>query len=288
MRIGTSEKTAYLLMIVGMALIPGGDAAGKIMGAELAVDPFFIAWSRFSLGAFLLLPLVDFSTFKFGMFLDWRILLRGFLIVGGIVSIQTALVSTSMATVFGAFFVGPIFAYFGAAFFLKEPVSAPRTVLLGSGFVGVLLVIKPGFDMEPGVGFALLAGLFYGGFLVANRWLAHAAPPRDMLFSQLVIGAVVLLPVGAIQVPELSWQISGLVLASAGFSLLGNLFLILALRRADASRLAPFIYFQLIFVVLFGYLLFGDLPGTMTIIGLLVVLMSGFSSYYFSTKKNDI
>ncbi len=280
MHILKNEKSAYLLMIAGMALIPAGDAAGKVMGAEMGVDPFFIAWSRFALGGLLLAPLIRFNEFKFSLLVDWRIIFRALLIVAGIASIQTALVTSSLATVFGAFFVGPIVAYFGAAVLLKEPISLVRTFMLGGGFIGVLMVVKPGFGMEPGTGFALLAGLFYGGFLVANRWLSHAANPKDMLFSQLVIGSVALLPMGLNAVPQISWQISGLVLASAAFSLLGNLFLILALRRAGTSRLAPFVYFQLFFVVLLGYFIFDDLPGFVTLLGLMIILVSGFSSYF--------
>ena len=62
------------------------------------------------------------------------------------------------------------------------------------GFGGVLLVVKPGFGMTPGLPFAVMAGVFYGAYLVTNRWLAGDMNPTALLLSQLVIGALVLAP----------------------------------------------------------------------------------------------
>jgi drug/metabolite transporter (DMT)-like permease len=267
---------ALPLMLLAMALIPAGDAAGKLMG-EASVAPVFTAWSRFALGALLLVPFVLHLT-PLRLFLDWRVWLRGLLIAGGIVSILTALRTEPLANVFGAFFVGPMVAYLLSVWLLREAFSTTRVVLLAIGFCGVILVVKPGFGMTPGLGFAVLAGLFYGGYLTASRWLAELARPRAMLISQLVVGALVLAPLGLSAIPEFTPRIGALTLASALGSMLGNLCLILALRMAPATRLAPFVYTQLIAATGLGWAVFGVWPDALTLVGLLILLVSGLAT----------
>ncbi|NKX43143.1 DMT family transporter [Roseibacterium sp. KMU-115] len=263
-------------MLLAMTLIPAGDTAGKLM-VEGGVAPVFTAWSRFALGAALLLPFV-LHIVPPRLFLDWRVWLRGALIAGGILSILTALRTEPIANVFGAFFVGPIVAWLLSVWLLRESFSWLRAALLGLGFLGVLLVVKPGFGMTPGLGFAVLAGLFYGGFLTASRWLADLARPRALLLSQLVVGAVLLAPLGLPAIPEVTPRVAALTLASALGSMLGNLCLILALRRAPASRLAPFVYTQLIAATAFGWAVFGTLPDGLTLLGLAILLASGLAT----------
>lgn len=267
---------ALPLMLLAMALIPSGDAAGKLLG-EAGVAPVFTAWSRFALGAVLLLPFVLHLT-PLRLFLDWRVWLRGLLIAGGIVSILTALRTEPIANVFGAFFVGPMVAYLLSVWLLREAFSATRVALLAVGFLGVILVVKPGFGMTPGLGFAVLAGVFYGAYLTASRWLADLARPRAMLISQLVVGALVLAPLGLPAMPEITPRVGALTLASALGSMLGNLCLILALRMAPATRLAPFVYTQLIAATALGWAVFGVWPDALTLAGLGIVLASGLAT----------
>ena len=267
---------ALPLMLLAMTLIPAGDTAGKLLG-EAGVAPAFTAWSRFALGAMMILPFVLQLT-RPALFADWRVWLRGLLLAGGILSILTALTTEPIANVFGAFFVGPILAYGLSAWLLGEGFSRVRIVLLGIGFLGVLLVVRPGFGMTPGLGFAVLAGLFYGGFLTASRWLSDIARPGALLLSQLAVGALALAPFGLATVPEFDTRIAALTLGSALGSMLGNLCLILALRMAPASRLAPFVYTQLIAATAFGWAVFGALPDALTLMGLAILLLSGLAT----------
>ena len=274
----TPFTIAILIMALGMMFIPMGDATGKVMTTSYGVTPFFIAWTRFILGALLVLPFLRSRHIDPRMFLDWRIYLRAGLIIGAISCILTALQTIPLATAFGAFFIGPIIAYFLAAWLLKEPITIDRTLLLLAGFGGVLLVVKPGFGMTAGIGFAVMAGMFYGGFLVANRWLHDAASPRALLFSQFIIGVIVMAPLGISNIPVFSWNLAALVVASAVFSLLGNLMLILACQRAEASRLAPIVYFQLVSATITGFVVFSDVPDAITLAGLGLLIASGLTA----------
>jgi drug/metabolite transporter (DMT)-like permease len=274
---------ALPLMLLAMSLIPAGDTAGKLLG-EAGVAPAFTAWSRFALGAVMILPFVLHLT-RPAIFADWRVWLRGLLLAGGIVSILTALRTEPIANVFGAFFLGPILAYVLSAWLLNEGFSRARMVLLGIGFLGVLLVVRPGFGMTPGLGFAVMAGVFYGGFLTASRWLSDIAHPGALLLSQLVVGALVLAPFGLTAWPELEPRILALTLGSALGSMLGNLCLILALRMAPASGLAPFVYTQLIAATVLGWAVFDALPDALTLTGLAVLVVSGLATLALRARR---
>ncbi len=269
-------QRAVLIMFVAMSLIPAGDAAGKIMTSQLGAAPVFVAWSRFAIGTLLVLPFLPPRTLT--LLRNWRIWVRAASLAGGITCIQTALKTADIGTVFAAFFIGPVFSYVLAVFFLRETVTPLRTMLILLGFLGVLLVVRPSTDTDPGLFWAVAAGLFYGVFLTLSRWLSHLAPPMSLTFSQLFIAGLILAPFGLIHLPAASLPMAALTLASAAFSMLGNLLLLFAYRLASATRLAPLIYFQLIAAVALGWTVFGDLPDTFTWAGLVLIIGAGLVS----------
>lgn len=279
------SPTAILLMLLAMVFIPGGDSAGKVLSTSLGVEPLFIAWSRFAIGFLFILCLMKRNSVQLELFKNWRIWLRAFFIIGGITCILTALKTEPLPNVFAAFFIGPILSYFVSAILLKEPITLGRTILLFIGFVGVLLVVKPSANLSSGMAFAILAGCFYGSFLVASRWLAPLASGKMMLLSQLLIGTILLAPFGLGKVPDFSWELSAYTMASALGSAIGNLFLILAYQQMQASRLAPLVYVQLVAATLFGFLLFGTLPDLISFAGLGLLLLSGFASFLLKTPQ---
>ena len=265
-------------MILGMSLVPFGDTAGKLLITDHDISPFFVAWSRFAIGALLFLPFLRLRHLRFGVFKNWRLWFRAALIAAAIVSILTALRTEPLPNVFGAFFVGPIFSYALSVVFLKERVTLARTLLMVVGFSGVFLIVRPGFGMTPGLGFALLAGLLYGAYLTSSRWLAEAAPPPVLLMTQLVGGACLTLPFGIGHLPSIEPTIIGLVIWSAAASMGGNLLLIVAYGMAPATHLAPFIYFQLVFAVIYGWIFFSDFPDVLALMGLGLLLAGGLAS----------
>lgn len=269
-------QRAVLIMFFAMSMIPAGDSAGKMMTSTLGVAPVFVAWSRFAVGTILVLPFLTPGTFA--LFRDWRVWLRAAILACGITSIQTALQTADVATVFAAFFIGPMFSYVLATIFLREPVTLVRSILIVLGFGGVLLVVRPGIGGDTGVLWAVAAGMFYGAFLTMSRWLSGIGTPIALTFSQLSISAVLLLPWGLLHLPPVTLPIAGLTFASAFCSMLGNLMLLNAYRIAPATKLAPLVYFQLIAAVILGWTVFGDLPDTYTWAGLAIILITGLAS----------
>lgn len=272
------------IVFAAVTFVTLGDTAGKLLTAG-GVEPFVVAWSRFAIAAAFFLP---FSGLRFEELLclrDWRILLRAAFIAGGICAILTALKTEPIANVFGAFFIGPIVSYILAVLFLGEKPSRARTLLLALGFLGVMLVVKPGFGMTPGIVFALIAGVCYGAYLAMTKMTAGNFRPRLLLISQLLVGTAILTPAGlSVELPQLNAGISLLILGSALGSALGNYLLVIANRMAEASLIAPLVYCQLISATILGILVFGDWPDVYSLGGLAIIVTSGLGSLLVSRR----
>ncbi|SLN22470.1 EamA-like transporter family protein [Pseudooctadecabacter jejudonensis] len=267
-----------------MTCIVIGDTAGKIL-TQQGVSPLFVAWTRFALAGLVLLPFMGLQADDLRAVRDPLVWLRALLIAGGIVCILTSLRTEPVANAFGAMFINPIVAFGLAAVFLKERVTVTRSVLLIAGFIGVLLVVKPGFGFTPGLGFALSAGLLYGAFLTTTRAVAQKYRPRLLLISQLLIGSVLLAPMGLSVLPTaISLPMFGFILLSALASAAGNLLVVMASKTSPNTTIAPLIYLQLISATAIGYMVFGDWPDPISFLGLSVIFAAGMSSLALSRR----
>lgn len=267
---------AVIIMFAAMSMIPAGDLCGKLLTSSGAATPGFVAWSRFAIGTAMILPFVPRRAFA--LLRDWRIWLRAGFLTGGIVSIQTALETEPLANVFAAFFIGPVVSFGLSLLLLRERASRLRALLMAAGFLGVLLVVRPGLGGSANLLWAALAGVFYGCFLTSSRWLSHLGKPLELSLTQLLLSALFTLPFGLASLPEFSVSTAALTTGSALFSMLGNFLLLFAYGRAEASRLAPMVYFQLFAAVLLGWAVLGQLPDALTWAGLAAVAGTGLAS----------
>jgi len=271
-------------MMLSMTIIVGGDTAAKIL-SQSGISPIFVAWTRFALAAVVLLPFMGLSRADAPALRDGRVYLRALLIVGGISCILSALRTTPIADAFGAFFIGPVIAYALSALVLKERITQTRTLLLAISFIGVLLVVKPGFGATLGMGLAVLAGVFHGSYVVTTRSIANLYRPRFLLISQLFLGAIMLAPFGITAWPNsISASALLLIVISALGSAFGNLLLVQLSRSTPSSVIAPLIYTQLISATAFGYIVFGDWPDTLAFLGLAIILCTGMASLALSRR----
>lgn len=266
------------LVFAAVTFVVVGDTAGKLL-IGMGVAPIIVGWSRFAIAAIVLLPFSGLKRHELPSLLDWRVVVRAGAIAAGVACILTALKTEPIANVFGAFFVGPVVSYILAILFLGETPSRRRSLLLAVGFIGVMLVVKPGFGGTAGMAFAFTAGIFYGCYLAMTRTVASVYRPRLLLFSQLAIGAALLTPLGlGAALPPMTLSVTSLILVSALASAIGNFLLVLANKTAEASLIAPLVYTQLISATVFGALVFGDWPDTLSLIGLVLIAFSGFAT----------
>lgn len=274
---------ALVIMLVAMSCIPAGDAASKVLTSELGVAPIYVIWTRFFIGMLILLPF----TWRAGLAVwrDWRVWFRASLIAAGISCITIALSKAPLADVFGAFFIGPLVSFVLSVGFLKERVRAVQVILVLLGFLGVLLIVRPGFEASVGLWWAVLAGVCFGSFLTVSRWLTGSVALGGLMCTQMVGPVILTTPFVIGNFPEISPQVIWLTCASAIGSMVGNVLMLWAYKLQEASKLAPFVYFQLISAVALGWFVFGQIPAVLSVFGMAMIIFAGSASAWVHSRR---
>lgn len=261
-------------MALGMVLLPVGDAIAKHLSAVTLYSGAALAWSRFVVGALLVVP-VAWSQGAFrglGLGFVGRQTLRGCLIATGITCMIVALETVPLADAYGLFFIGPALAALLGVVLLGERTGWADWAAIGLGFLGVILVVDPSGEFRPGMFWALGGGMAFGGFLVATRWASGTAPPMAQLAGQLVAGLVLLAPLGLPGFLDHRLDGFGWILAMGVSSATANLFQILAFRHAGAAYLAPIVYVQIVSATAISVWILNDPLDGLAAAGLAVIV----------------
>ena len=262
--------------LLAWAILPFMDTIAKYLSADLSF--FQITWARYFFTVFFTLP---FMFFFFRRNLTWSSqpklqFFRGLTLFFANVLFFYSISIISMAKALTLAFVAPLITTALSPIFLGEKVGIRRWSAVIIGFIGSLIVIRPGFiEFNLASVAALGTGLFYGVYLVITRKLHTSDSPLLTLLLTGVVGAVI----GSFIVPAVwinpSFNQWSLLALMGVFACLGHLFLILSLKYADASKLAPFGYFEIVTNVILGYYFFSDFPHYWTWIGLAIIVCSG-------------
>lgn len=165
---------------------------------------------------------------------------------------------------------------------LGEWVGPRRMAAIGIGFLGVLIVARPGLGgMHPAALLSLAGTACYAFYGISTRILAASDSSETTMFYSGLAGVLLVTPVlpfvWSTPPSALGWALMGLL---GFFGAIGHWLLITAHARAPASVLAPFIYTQIVWMIAFGYFVFGDVPDKWTLIGASVVIASGLYLLY--------
>ena len=212
-------------------------------------------------------------------------ILRGLTLFAANVLFFYSISVISMAKALTLAFVAPLITTALSPFILGEKVGVRRWSAVLIGFMGSLIVIRPGFiDFNLASVAALGTGFFYGIYLIITRKLHTSDSPLLTLLLTGVVGAVIgsfLVPIVWVNPTFNQWSLLALM---GIFACVGHLFLILSLKYADASKLAPFGYFEIITNIILGYYFFRDFPDNWTFLGLLIIVSSGV--YIFARERS--
>ncbi len=183
-------------------------------------------------------------------------------------------------------FIAPLVTTALSPLMLGEKVGFRRWLAVLIGFFGSLIVVRPGFiDFNLASIAALGTGFFYGIYLIITRKLHSSDTPLLTLLLTGVVGVFIasfIVPVVWINLSIFQWSLLALM---GVFACLGHFFLILSLKYADASKLAPFSYFEIVTNVILGYYVFADFPDKWTWVGLFIIALSGI---YISFRERNI
>jgi len=183
------------------------------------------------------------------------------------------------------FFMVPILVALLSAPLLGEKLDAKRWAAILVGFAGVLVIVRPGSEaFHPAMLLSLANAVLYAFFNMMTRKLAAYDPPETIQFLPAVVATLVLAPFALAAWESPHGWFEWLLLCLMGvFGGTGHYLLAMAHRYAPASTLAPFLYQQILYMAIFGYLVFGSVPDTAVWIGAAIVIASGL--YLFSRER---
>ena len=176
----------------------------------------------------------------------------------------------------------PLAITLGAALTLHEPVGWRRWSAIVAG-IGVLIIVRQGVaGFNQFTLLALVSVLFCSLRDLATKQIPPHIPSLFItLLTTITVttaGAVILFPLGGWTPP--SAHAVGMLALSAVLVLIGYQCVIMALRSGDISAIAPFRYTALLWALLLGYLVFGDVPDTMMVLGASIIVASGLYAFY--------
>lgn len=183
------------------------------------------------------------------------------------------------------FFSTPIIIALISAPLLGEKLDRRKLAAILAGFCGVLVIVHPwSADFHPAMILSVMNALLYAGFMLTTRHLAAYDSPETIQFLPAIGATLVLTPFAMVawEAPGswLQWLVACLLGVFGG---MGHYLLALAHRYAPSSVIAPFVYQQVVYMAVFGYLVFGDVPGAAVWIGAAIVIVSGL--YLFSRER---
>ncbi len=204
-------------------------------------------------------------------------IVRGVLIFVGTLCSFAALHFMPLADVAAITFTVPLIATALSVVILREPVGIRRWTAVLIGFGGMLIIVRPGAEMFDWPVLLPVAVAFIGAlYQIITRLVREASDAVTALFYTAVVGAVMTLPMLYLgwRAPE-GWQGWAMLVALGLFGGAGHFLMIEAFRWAPVSVITPFTYTELFWAVLFGFLVFGDLPDLWTWVGGAIIVASG-------------
>jgi drug/metabolite transporter (DMT)-like permease len=276
------------LMIAAMTVLPFLDVVAKFLGQQ-NVPIIEIVWARLFFGMVLTAPLV------------WRMdgvrslipqrpvihTIRAIFLVAATGLFFWALKFQGIAETLAIFFVQPLVITMLSPLVLGEKVGVRRLLAVVVGFMGTLIIIRPGFqNLNPGVFMALGAGTSLALYMLLTRRIAGSASAMTTTFLTSLAGAV-LTSIAVVFV----WQAPtpqqwGLFILLAFIATAGHYLIVRAYDYAEASLLAPLGYTEMIMAVIVGWYFFGDFPDTWTFVGVGILIACAIYISYRERKLN--
>ncbi|MDA8766243.1 DMT family transporter [Candidatus Pelagibacter bacterium] len=277
---------AIIFSLLGWMFLPVMDGFAKYLSDDLPI--LQITWARYFFTVAFVFPIMFFFYKKQLVWSDKPRLqiFRGLILLSANICFFYAISIISLAKALTLAFIAPLIVTAFSPILLGEKVGYRRWTAVAVGFIGSLIVIRPGFlEFNLASMAALATGFFYGFYLIITRKLSTSDNPLLTLLITGMVGALLvslIIPFYWVKPTLNQWSL----MAGIGvFACIGHLFLILSLKYADASKLAPLGYTEIIPNVIIGYYFFSELPDNWTYLGLFIIVLSGL---YISRRESHL
>jgi len=180
--------------------------------------------------------------------------------------------------------INPVLITLGAFLFLGEKIGPRRILGIIASMIGALIIIRPGTDVFTVYAvLPLVAAVCYTTYNLTTRFVGNRESPWTSLLYSALFGAVVFSCMVPFFWQPVSLFAAGLMVLLSLCGTFSQLFLIRALAIGEASLLAPFAYVGLIYATIWGLVFFGEFPDEWSIIGAIIIAISGFYVWYRDT-----
>jgi len=275
-----------IALSLGASLIfCAADVIAKKLSGELAIVQ--ITWTRyvvFAGMAFLLTTRMPGNSFYVRT--PWPQLARGSCLVCSSLLFILGIRDIGLAEATTIGFIGPILVTFLSILLLGETVDGRRWLALLAGMVGVVVVLRPGPDtFHPEGLYRVASAAFWALGTILTRRMTATERPETTMFWSAMVGLLVLSLIIPFHFMRPTPTQLGLSLAQGVLSSLGQWLVILSLRNAPVSTLAPLSYIQLLWMTIAGFLVFGALPDEWTVLGAAIILGSGLYTAWRERRR---
>ena len=264
------------LMSAAMAINSSKDGIAKLLAGSYS--PLTLLFIQFVATSIILAPIVAKQSGIHHLVPNslFPQILRSIFVAFGVGLFYWAVNFIDIADATAMVFIAPLIVTALSPSILSEPIGFKRTCAVIIGFIGVLIILRPSFDGErTGYFIALGAGIFIAAYYITNRKLANEASVLASTFYTSSLGTIMLVPLlwyfWTMPLINDIW----ILLGFAVLATLGQIFMIGAFSLAAASIIAPFVYTQIIWATIIGYLLFDAFPDEWSWFGILIVVAAG-------------
>ncbi|MBI1386532.1 MAG: EamA family transporter [Rhizobiales bacterium] len=282
---GGSAARSVLLMLVGMALMIVNDTLTKLASERLATGQIMTIRGLIATTVMLIVAWRSGLFGRLGGMLDPMAALRTISEAIGAALFLTALFRMPIANVIGIMQVVPLAVTAGAALVLAEPVGWRRWLAALIGFLGALMIVQPGLEaFDWGAIYVLGAVLCVAVRDLATRLVAPGVPTTVMTLAAAAAVMVVGITFKPLETwPMPTWREMAILTAAAGLLMVAYATIIQATRSAPAALVAPYRYSLVVWALLSGWLVWGQLPNVLASVGIAVVVAAGL--YTFARER---
>ncbi len=273
-----------VLMIVGMATLNAMDAISKYLAEDYS--GIQVAWGRYFFHLLPLLVLLGPTRMRTMLRTDNLAaqIFRATALVVSSVCIIFAFSLMKLADAIAVSFIAPLLMVALSARFLGEHVGIHRWIAVIVGFAGMLVLVWPsGGLLDIGAVFAVNAAIFWAIGLMLTRKVRGDSPLSTLFYTAFVGTVLISLAAPFFWIPP-DWTGWALMVTMGLLGGTAHTFIILAFRHASASLLAPFNYTLLIWAILYGWIIFDELPGARALFGAAIIVASGLYAWHRERK----
>ena len=247
----------------------------RILTSE--IHPFLIVFYRSLFGLFIIIPF--FLNNKKIFISSYRFLhiLRAFLKILALTSFFLAFKSINLSDVVSISFLTPLLIIIGSIFFLNETPTRNHVLFSLLGFLGILIILKPGFAFVPYSFYWAILGAFLSALiqLILKKMSSKDSPNTLTVWNLICTVPIAFIPAIFYWVtPTLEMFI--LLILQGLIGVLNMLFMTKAMSMANISYLAPYDFLRLPIISVFAFLFFDEIPELSTLIGALIIFLSSF------------